>query len=250
MVIQARTWLAGYDREALGADLVAGLTLAAYVLPAAIGDASLAGVPPETGLYACLFGGLVFWLFCSSRVTAVSVTSAISLLIGATLGTIDGGDPSRHATLAACTALLVALLGFAAYVFRAGTVVDFFSETVLVGFKAGVACVLASTQLPQLFGFRGGHRRFLGAIGHFVRGPARLPARRQPGIPGRRQREPGLGALRRVSHRRRRVAVAGQRDRGRAHADVRARIRGHDPRRRAVPHRAAAQPSAAGAGGD
>src|SRR6476659_8639263 len=106
MVIQARTWLAGYDRAALSADVVAGLTLAAYMLPAAIGDASLAGLPPQTGLYACLFGGLVFWLFCSSRVTAVSVTSAISLLIGATLGTIDAGDPARHATLAACTALL------------------------------------------------------------------------------------------------------------------------------------------------
>jgi high affinity sulfate transporter 1 len=173
MVIQARTWLAAYDREALGADLVAGLTLAAYVLPAAIGDASLAGLPPQTGLYACLFGGLVSWLFCSSRVTAVSVTSAISLLIGATLGTIDGGDPSRHATLAACTALLVALLGFAAYVFRAGTVVDFFSETVLVGFKVGVACVLASTQLPKLFGFGGSHGDFWDAMGHFLRGLGR-----------------------------------------------------------------------------
>src|SRR5204863_9676069 len=124
------------------ADLVAGVTLAAYVLPAAIGDASLAGLPPQAGLYACLFGGLVFWAFCSSRVTAVSVTSAISLLIGATLGGISG-DPARHAALAACTALMVAGLAFAAYALRAGTLVSFFSETVLVGFKVGVACVLA-----------------------------------------------------------------------------------------------------------
>src|SRR5258706_8964171 len=107
MVIQARTWLAGYDREALGADLVAGLTLAAYMLPAAIGDPSLAGLPPQTGLYACLFGGLVFWLFCSSRVTAVSGTSAISLLIGPRLGTIDGGDPPCPPPRAARTTLRV-----------------------------------------------------------------------------------------------------------------------------------------------
>ena len=46
-------------------DLVAGLTLAAYLLPAGIGDASLAGLPPETGLYACLFSGLVFSIFCT-----------------------------------------------------------------------------------------------------------------------------------------------------------------------------------------
>ena len=79
----AAGWLAGYEPRWLRADLVAGLTLAAYLLPAGLADASLAGLPPEAGLYACLFGGLVFWIFCSSRHTAITVTSAISLLIGA-----------------------------------------------------------------------------------------------------------------------------------------------------------------------
>jgi high affinity sulfate transporter 1 len=169
MVIQPRVWLASYDRLALKGDVVAGITLAAYMLPAAIGDASLAGLPPQAGLYACLFGGLVFWLFCSSRVTAISVTSALSLLIGATLATMSGGDPARHAALATCTALMVGILGVVAYVFRAGIVVNFFSETVLIGFKVGVACVLASTQLPKLFGFAGSHGDFWEAMGQFLR---------------------------------------------------------------------------------
>src|SRR5262245_2875170 len=169
MVIQARAWLASYDRSWVRPDVVAGITLAAYMLPAAIGDASLAGLPPQAGLYACLFGGLVFWLLCSSRVTAISVTSAISLMIGATLSTIDGGDAARHAALATCTALMVAGLAFVAYLFRAGVVVNFFSETVLVGFKFGVACVLASTQLPKLFGFAGSHGDFWDAMAHFLR---------------------------------------------------------------------------------
>jgi MFS superfamily sulfate permease-like transporter len=56
---------------------------------------SLANLPPEAGLYACLFSGLVFWLLCSSRHTAITVTSAISLLVGASLGGIAGGDTSR-----------------------------------------------------------------------------------------------------------------------------------------------------------
>lgn len=56
-----------YERKWLRPDLVAGFTLAAYLLPAGIGDASLAGLPPQAGIYACLFSGLVFWLFCSSR---------------------------------------------------------------------------------------------------------------------------------------------------------------------------------------
>src|SRR5437016_11256384 len=93
--IPAFTWLRAYDRSWLRGDLVAGLTLAAYLLPAALGDASLANLPPQAGLYACLFSGLVFWLFCSSRHTAISVTSAISLLVGASLSEIASGDPGR-----------------------------------------------------------------------------------------------------------------------------------------------------------
>jgi len=170
MMIHARSWLASYERTWFRADVVAGITLAAYLLPAAIGDASLAGLPPESGLYACLFGGLVFWLFCSSRHTAVTITSAISLLIGASLGEISGNDPARHAALAAATTLLVAAMGFLAYAVRAGAIVNFFSETVLVGFKCGVAFFLASTQLPKLFGFSGSHGDFWERMGHFLRG--------------------------------------------------------------------------------
>jgi len=151
-------WLRGYAW--FRADLAAGVTLAAYLLPAALGDASLAGLPAEAGLYACMFGGLVWWLFCSSRHTAVTVTSAISLLIGSSLGPMAGGDPSRYAAMAACTALLVAVIAFLAWLARAGSAVSFISESVMIGFKAGVALHLASTQLPKLFGIKGGHGDF------------------------------------------------------------------------------------------
>src|SRR2546421_8569542 len=109
-LIPAFNWLRTYDRNWLRGDVVAGITLAAYLLPAGLGDASLANLPPQAGLYACLFGGLVFWLFCSSRHTAITVTSAISLLVGASLGEIAGGDTTRFSALAAGTASLVALL--------------------------------------------------------------------------------------------------------------------------------------------
>ena len=75
-MVPALRWLPEYRAEWLRPDLVAGLTLAAYLLPAGIGDASLAGLPPEAGLYACLFSGLVFWLLCSSKHTVITVTSA------------------------------------------------------------------------------------------------------------------------------------------------------------------------------
>src|SRR4030095_1363907 len=137
--VPAFGWLRAYEGRALWGDLIAGVTLAAYLLPAGLGDASLANLPPEAGLYACLFGGAVFWLFCSSRHTAITVTSALSLLVGASVGAVSGGDTSRFGALAAGTALLVALIAFIAWLIQAGAIVSFISESVMVGFKCGVA---------------------------------------------------------------------------------------------------------------
>jgi high affinity sulfate transporter 1 len=166
--IAARAWLRDYRLASVRPDLVAGLTLAAYLLPAGIGDASLAGLAPESGLYACLFSGLVFWVFCSSRQTVITVTSALSLLIGASVGELSAGDPARHAALAAATTLMMATIALAAWLARAGNAIGFFSETVLVGFKAGLAFYLASTQLPKLFGFKGSHGDFWERSAHFL----------------------------------------------------------------------------------
>lgn len=167
-VFPAFTWLRRYEGSSFRPDLVAGITLAAYLLPAALADASLAGLPVQAGLYACLFSGLVFWLFCSSKQTVITVTSAISLLVGSSLGTIAAGDTTRFLVLASCTALLSAAIAFTAWLLRAGAIVKFVSETVLLGFKAGVALQIISTQLPKFCGFKGGHGNFFQRIAEFV----------------------------------------------------------------------------------
>src|SRR5215211_3382685 len=118
--IPALSWLRQYQARWLRPDIAAGFMLAAYLLPAGLGDAALAGLPPEAGLYACMFSGLVFWLFCSSRQTSITVTSGISLLMGTTLGGIAGGDTARFVALASCTALLTAAMAFLAWSLRAG----------------------------------------------------------------------------------------------------------------------------------
>jgi len=167
--VPALNWLRAYNGSLLRGDILAGITLAAYLLPAALGDASLANLPPQAGLYACLFGGLIFWIFCGSRFTAVSVTSAISLVIGSSLREITGGDVIRFGALAAGTALLVSLIAFIAWLAKAGVMVHFISESVMTGFKSGVALFLASTQLPKLFGFHGAHGSFWENTGFFFK---------------------------------------------------------------------------------
>ncbi|MBT9587257.1 SulP family inorganic anion transporter [bacterium] len=138
------------------------------MLPGALGDASLAGLPPEAGIYACLFSGLIFWSLCSSKHTSITVTSAISLLIGATLGGKVGGNPHHYNSLASCTALLTALIAFVAWMARAGSMVSFVSETVVMGFKTGVALHLISTQLPKLCSVPGHHGDFWQRAANFA----------------------------------------------------------------------------------
>src|SRR5437763_1605161 len=167
--LPAAGWLRSYHHDWFRLDLVAGITLAAYLLPAALGDASLANLPPQAGLYACLFGGLIFWVFCGSLYTVVSVTSAISLVIGSSLGEITAGNTARFGALAAGTTLSLSLIAFVAWLAKAGALVHFISESVMTGFKCGVALFLASTQLPKLFGFHGAHGSFWGNTGFFFK---------------------------------------------------------------------------------
>jgi high affinity sulfate transporter 1 len=153
-------WLTRYRREWFPKDAVAGITLAAYAIPVSLAYASLAGLPPVYGVYGYLVGGLGYALFGSSRQLAVGPTSAISMLVGATVGGIALGDPARWADIAALTALVLAVIAIIAFLLRLSSLVSFISETILLGFKAGAALTIAMTQLPKLFGVAGGGEHF------------------------------------------------------------------------------------------
>jgi high affinity sulfate transporter 1 len=153
-------WLPGYRGEWFSRDLVAGVTLAAYAIPVSLAYASLAGLPPEYGIYGYLVGGLGYALFGSSRQLAIGPTSAISMLVGSTVGAIAQGDPSRWADVAALTALVLGGISVLAFLLRLSSLVSFISETILLGFKAGAALTIAMTQLPKLFGVEGGGEYF------------------------------------------------------------------------------------------
>ena len=160
------TWLPQYQRSWLRSDLVAGLTLAAYAVPVSVAYASLAGLPPQAGLYCYLVGGVAYAAFGTSRQLAIGPTSAISILIGSAVGTLAAGDTVRHIHLAATVAVLAGFVGIIAWTLRLGTIANFVSETVLSGFKLGAGLVIASTQLPKLFGISsGGSNFFTSTIG-------------------------------------------------------------------------------------
>jgi SulP family sulfate permease len=153
-------WLPLYRKSWLRHDVVAGITLAAYAIPVSLAYASLAGLPPQYGIYCYLVGGIAYALFGSSRQLAVGPTSAISMLVGATVAGMSGGDVALGAKIAGLTALVFALMSFLAWLLRLSSLVSFISETILLGFKAGAALTIAMTQLPKLFGVPGGGENF------------------------------------------------------------------------------------------
>ena len=153
-------WLAAYRPQWMAQDAIAGVTLAAYGIPVSLAYASLAGLPPQYGIYCYLVGGLFYALFGSSRQLAIGPTSAISMLVGVTVAGMAQGDPGRWADIAALTALVMAGMCVLAWLLRLSSLVNFISETILLGFKAGAALTIALTQLPKLFGVKGGGEHF------------------------------------------------------------------------------------------
>src|SRR4249920_3181579 len=157
-------WLPAYRKSFIRWDLVAGITLASFVLPESMAYATLAGVPTYFGIYCCIAGGLFFALFTTSRQVAVGPTSSISLMIGSTVAVLSGGNLTRWAEIAELTALVVAALCFIAYIFKLSSIVNFISDSILLGFKAGAALSIMATQLPKIFGVEGGGSNFFTRI--------------------------------------------------------------------------------------
>jgi high affinity sulfate transporter 1 len=144
-----------YQRQWARPDLIAGVVLAAILVPQGMAYAELAGLPPVTGLYttiACLLGYAVFG---PSRVLVLGPDSSISPMIFAAIVPllVAGGDPHRAIALAGMLAVIVALIEIGLGVAKLGFVADLLSNEVQVGYMNGLAVVIIVGQLPKLFGF-------------------------------------------------------------------------------------------------
>jgi high affinity sulfate transporter 1 len=161
-------WLSGYNLKTLGSDTIAGITLTAYAIPVSLAYATLAGLPPQYGVFGYLLGGLFYAMLGTGKQLAIGPTSAISMLIGITLANLSGGDPQRWLDLASLTAFVFAGMSFLAYILHLDSMINFISETVLVGFKAGAALIIMLTQLPKMFGVPGGGHDFFSRLGTLI----------------------------------------------------------------------------------
>ena len=153
-------WIKRYQIKDLSNDALSGITLAAYAIPVSMAYASLAGLPVHYGIYGYLIGGLIYAIFGTGRELAVGPTSAISLMVGTTLATIADGNAQHYIEIASLSALLVALISLLAFFLRLNSIINFISESVLLGFKAGAAVAITLTQLPLLFGIKVGGNGF------------------------------------------------------------------------------------------
>src|SRR5215216_37571 len=158
--LPAARWLADYRAAWLPHDVVAGITLAAYAIPVSLAYATLAGLPPQAGMYGYLLGGLGYALLGSSRQLAIGPTSAISLMIAGTVGEMAGGDAQHYAQIASLAGFTVAALCLIAWLLRLSALVKLISDSILVGFKAGAGLTITMTQLPSLIGVPGGGHNF------------------------------------------------------------------------------------------
>ena len=145
-------WRDRVTRGTLRADLLAGLIGALVVLPQGVAYATLAGMPPQYGLYCAMLPAVVAALWGSSWHQISGPTNAISLVVFATMAPLAMPGTNAYVELVLTLALLVGLLQFGMGVARMGALVNFISHTVVIGFTAGAGLLIIAAQFKNFFG--------------------------------------------------------------------------------------------------
>lgn len=144
--------LSRYHRRWLRGDVLAGCTVAAYLVPQCMAYATIAGLAPVVGLWTMVPCLAVYAIFGSSRHMSIGPESTIALMTAAIVAPLANGDPVRYAVLSAALAIMVGLLCLVAWVVRLGFIADLLSRPVLVGYLSGIACLMIVGQLSHLTG--------------------------------------------------------------------------------------------------
>jgi sulfate permease, SulP family len=170
------TWTPGlhqflhYERAWVRGDVVAGVTVAAYLVPQVMAYATVAGLPAVAGLWAALVPLAVYAVLGSSRQLSVGPESTTALMTATALAPLVAGDPSRYAVLAAVMAVLVGGFCLLGGLLRLGFLADLLSRPVLVGYMTGVAVIMIGGQLGKVTGVAVDGDEFVDQVRSFVAG--------------------------------------------------------------------------------
>lgn len=146
------TWMATVNRGTLNADLMAALTGALIMIPQGVAFATIAGMPPEYGLYAGMIPAIVAALFGSSWHLVSGPTTAASILIFSSIGILAAPGTTSYVTLVLTLTFMVGVIELAMGLLRLGGLINFISHTVAIGFTAGAAILIAASQARDFFG--------------------------------------------------------------------------------------------------
>jgi len=149
-------WLPQYKwGQWLTPDIIAGLTTWGVVIPTVIASASLAGMPPETGIYTVLAALLAYAIFGTGKQTVASSTQASAVMLASTVLLFTPADQAGYLVVAAAAVFIVGALFFLMGILKLGFVANFISRPVLEGFISGLAIYILIKQVPKLLGFHG-----------------------------------------------------------------------------------------------
>jgi high affinity sulfate transporter 1 len=154
--------------------VVAGLTVAAYMVPQVMAYSGLAGLPPVAGLWAALLPLAIYAVLGSSRQLSIGPESTTALMTATIVAPLAAGDPGRYAGLAAALALVTGALCLVAWAARLGFLADLLSRPILVGYMAGIALIMIVSQLEETTGVPVSGNGFFAELLSFARGLPRL----------------------------------------------------------------------------
>lgn len=146
------TWWTQVNQQTLKADLLAGLTGAIVALPQGVAFATIAGMPPEYGLYTGMVPAVIAALFGSSRLLVSGPTTAASVVLYSALSAHALPGTPEYVQLALTLTMMVGMIQLVMGLARFGALVNFISPSVVVGFTAGAALLIATSQLKHLLG--------------------------------------------------------------------------------------------------
>jgi high affinity sulfate transporter 1 len=158
----------GYERGWLRGDVIAGLTVTAYLVPQVMAYSTLAGLPAVTGLWAAIVALTVYVLIGSSRQLSMGPESTTALMTAAVLAPLAVGDSVRYGMLAAILAVLVGAVCFVGAVARLGFLANMLSRPVLVGYMTGIAILMIASQLGKITGAPVSGDEFVGLMRSFA----------------------------------------------------------------------------------